>query len=271
MAIVVGRSAFRKWYRSVGYHHYLVIILVVAIILLSLLLAGCSSSSPRIPEIFLASFYYDSYSPVIDGAQADPAFWSAIQNVVGGAELEVRVGYFGICIQPDGGSYICNNNATILADVVNADQDPLNLIWVAKTFRDAVVFPYLTIVALILAFFAMLLLLTFPGWHAEATQGVLHFKRVPSRAVSQVCLALCFVATVFVLVTILWQHTASVAATTITRDFGNGAVKAGVGTSAMVMGWFGFALLTIATIGMLIMILSISWFEGKHREAEYAP
>lgn len=57
--------------------------------------------------------------------------------------MEVRVGFFGICIQPDGGSYICNANATALAEVVTVDQDPLNLIWVASTFKDAVVFPYL--------------------------------------------------------------------------------------------------------------------------------
>lgn len=62
---------------------------------------------------------------------------------MGGAEMEVRVGFFGICIQPDGGSYICNANATALAEVVTVDQDPLNLIWVASTFKDAVVFPYL--------------------------------------------------------------------------------------------------------------------------------
>jgi hypothetical protein len=39
---------------------------------------------------------------------------------------------------------------------------------------------------------------------------------------------------------------------------GNSVVKSGVGTSAMVLGWFGFVLLVIVTIGLLIMILSIS-------------
>jgi hypothetical protein len=34
-------------------------------------------------------------------------------------------------------------------------------------------------------------------------------------------------------------------------------VISGVGTSAMVMGWFGFTLLIIVTIGLLVMILSI--------------
>ena len=60
------------------------------------------------------------------------------------------------------------------------------------------------------------------------------------------------------LVSVLWQHTASVAASTIAQDLGNGSVRSGVGTSAMVLGWFGFALFIIVTIGLLVMILSIN-------------
>lgn len=82
-------------------------------------------------------------------------------------------------------------------------------------------------------------------------------KPFPSRPVSQIALALIFIASIFVLVSVLWQHTASVAASTIAQDLGNGSVKSGVGTSAMVLGWFAFALLIIVTIGLLIMILSI--------------
>lgn len=109
----------------------------------ALLLAGCSSSSPQIPSIFLISMYYEKYQPLFNPAQVDPGVVTATSNIVGGAEMEVRVGYFGICVQPDGGSYICNSNATALAEIVTVDQDPLNLIWVAATFKDAVVFPYL--------------------------------------------------------------------------------------------------------------------------------
>ena len=87
--------------------------------------------------------YYQRYNPTFNLAQVDPGVATATGNVVGGAEMEVRVGFFGICIQPDGGSYICNSNATALAEVVTVDQDPLTLIWVASTFKDAVVFPYL--------------------------------------------------------------------------------------------------------------------------------
>ena len=117
---------------------------------IALLLAGCSSSSPQIPTIFLISLYYQQYEAVIDSAQVKPDVSKAIQNIVGQAELEVRVGYFGICIQPSGGSFVCSQNATALAELLNADEDPLNLIWVASTFKDAVVFPYLMYVRLVL-------------------------------------------------------------------------------------------------------------------------
>lgn len=109
----------------------------------ALLLAGCSSSSPLIPDIFLLSLYYDNYTPRPDTAQVNYAVYSEIQSIAGDAHLQARVGYFGICINPDGGSWLCSNNATALAQEVSVDQDPLNLIWLASQFKDMVVFPYL--------------------------------------------------------------------------------------------------------------------------------
>jgi hypothetical protein len=105
----------------------------------------------------------------------------------------------------------------------------------------------------------MLLLATFPGWHQETDDdgSERDVKPFPSRPVSQISLAIIFIASIFVLVSVLWQHTASVAASIIAQDLGNGSVLSGVGTTAMVLGWFGFALLIIVTIGLLVMILSI--------------
>lgn len=116
-----------------------------------------------------------------------------------------------------------------------------------------------SIVAIILAFVCFIILATFPGWHEERDEAGsdIEVKPFPSRPVSQIALALIFIASVFVLVSVLWQHTASVAASTVAQDFGNGSVKSGVGTAAMILGWFGFALFIIVTIGLLIMILSI--------------
>lgn len=110
---------------------------------IALLLAGNSSSSPLIPDIFLISLYYSDYTPHPDTAQVNYAVYSEIQSLAGEAHLQARVGYFGICINPDGGSWLCSNNATALAQEVSVDQDPLNLIWLASQFKDMVVFPYL--------------------------------------------------------------------------------------------------------------------------------
>ncbi|KAK8022766.1 hypothetical protein PG993_013533 [Apiospora rasikravindrae] len=250
------------WYRFIpflGYHHVLMILIAISIILLSLLLAGCSSSSPMIPDIFLLSLYYEHYTAVPDTSQVDYNVNQAIQNIVGSAHLQARVGYFGICVNPDGGSWLCSNNATALANEVSVDQDPLNLIWLAAQFKDMIVFPYLIIIAIIFAFVCFLLLATFPGWHEEEDSegSEREIKPFPSRPVSQIALAIIFIASIFVLVSVLWQHTASVAASVIAQDFGNGSVLSGVGTSAMVLGWFSFTLLIIVTIGLLVMILSI--------------
>jgi hypothetical protein len=119
--------------------------------------------------------------------------------------------------------------------------------------------PSPSIIAIIFAFICLLLLATFPGWHDEvdSDDGDRQVKPFPSRPVSQVAVSIIFIASVFVLVSVLWQHTASVAASVIAQDFGNGVVKSGVGTSAMVLGWFSFTLLIIVTIGLLVMIISI--------------
>ena len=116
-----------------------------------------------------------------------------------------------------------------------------------------------SIVAILLAFVCFILLATFPGWHEEIDESGSErsVKPFPSRPVSQVALALIFVSSIFVLVSVLWQHTASVAASTIAQDLGNGSVRSGVGTTAMILGWFGFALLIVVTIGLLVMILSM--------------
>ncbi|KAF4630596.1 hypothetical protein G7Y89_g7544 [Cudoniella acicularis] len=251
------------WMRLIpflGYHHVLMILIGIAIVLLSLLLAGCSSSSPLMPGIFLISLYYEPYTPVPSTAQADFNVHNAIATVVGNARLAARVGYFGICINPDGGSWLCSNNATALANEVSVAQDPLNLIWLASQFKDMIVFPYLIIIAIIFAFICLLLLATFPGWHEEedASGSEREVKPFPSRPVSQIALAIIFISSIFVLVSVLWQHTASVAASIIAQDLGNGSVLSGVGTTAMVLGWFSFALLIVVTIGLLVMILSIN-------------
>ena len=97
-----------------------------------------------------------------------------------------------------------------------------------------------SIVAIILAFITFLLLGTFPGWHEERdarTGSEVDIKPFPSRPVCQVSLALIFISSIFVLVSVLWQHTSAVAAAQVAEDFGNGSVKSGIGTTAMTLAY----------------------------------
>lgn len=116
---------------------------------------------------------------------------------------------------------------------------------------------------ILFAFATFIILATFPGWQdGEFQDGdSMSLKPFPHRFVAQSALALVFVATVFVLVSVLWQHTASVAAAQVAQDFGNGSVRSGVGTSAMVLGWFGFSLFMLVTISLVAYVLSISTLE----------
>lgn len=249
---------------SFGHHHALMMVLLISLIFLSLLLAGCSSSSGLIPTIFLLSISYQKSTPTPDPAQVDYAVHTAISNVVGNAQLQVRVGYFGLCFNPDGSgnSWLCSNNATTLAYHISVDEDPLNLIWVASRFKETLVISYLLVAALVLAVLCILLLLTFPAWQKEKEMDVeggkreVKRKRFPSPAVSQAGLFIVLLASTFVFISVLWQYTASVAASTIARDFANGSVVASVGTASMVVGCFTFALFVAVGSGLLAMVIS---------------
>ena len=59
------------------------------------------------------------------------------------------------------------------------------------------------------------------------------------------------------LVSMMGQHTAYAAAATTAQDLGYGTVKSVVGTTALALGWVGFALLVLTAICLLIFVLSI--------------
>ena len=58
------------------------------------------------------------------------------------------------------------------------------------------------IIAIIFAFICLLLLATFPGWHEEETSegSDREVKPFPSRPVSQVALAIIFIASIFIFI-----------------------------------------------------------------------
>ena len=116
-----------------------------------------------------------------------------------------------------------------------------------------------SIAAIALAFVSLCLLLTFPGWHEEYDEDGTgrDVKPFPSRPVSLTALAFSILASLLALVSMIWQHTASVAAATTAQHLGYGTVKSAIGPTSLVLGWVGFGSMALAAVGLLVMVLSI--------------
>lgn len=156
--------------------------------------------------------------------------------------------------------WLCSSDTAGLTEQIGPENDPLNLIGLASSFKSDVLFSGLIFMSIVLAFVCTLLLGTFPGWHEERdenTGSTVDIKPFPSRPVSQVALSNAFVAAILLLTASLWQHVAAVGAAAMAEAANYGNIKATIGTGAMAMGWIGFTFEMIATIGLLVMILSI--------------
>lgn len=109
----------------------------------AILLAGCSTSG--LSNVYLLSLSYvnNISSPAqIDQTQVNPNISAVFANLVGAntsASLEVRAGYFGLCMKQSAG-WVCDPSAETLANIIkDANGDPLNLIWLAKNFKSQIV------------------------------------------------------------------------------------------------------------------------------------
>ncbi|KAK0512772.1 hypothetical protein JMJ35_004789 [Cladonia borealis] len=256
----------------------------------TLVLAGCTSSSTLILRLYLVSLSYQEGIPLNSSSQVNPNITATLNDFVNGTSLEVRTGYFGLCVSHAGGIWLCNSNSSELARQFRPFQDPLNLIWASQKFKDGIVFSGLIIVAIAFAVIAIAILVTFPGWHEERTikdggveyggveyggveDGGVEYggveddeveirdvKEFPTRSHVQIALAATVAASFLALVSMVWQHTASVAVATTIQDVGYGTINSKVGASAMALGWVGLGCLIISAVGMLTMILSLKLF-----------
>ncbi|KAJ5822695.1 hypothetical protein N7447_005035 [Penicillium robsamsonii] len=199
----------------------------------------------------------------------------AIHNVFqtgNGTTLEVRAGYMGICVTQSHIGRICSTNAQVLANLFQAQKhvkngtsteivpDPLNLIMIANEFKEKIVFDGLIYIVIALMFICILILSSFPGWNEEVDDsGSIRMVRpFPSMPLSQICLLGFLCSSAFCLISVLWQHINSSAAATMTETLTYGAVSAHVGGAAMALGWLSVGLIAVVSIGILVMILSIS-------------
>lgn len=250
-----------------GFMHYtrfLMLFQTLAIIFYSLVLTGCSTDADAIRNIYLTSLSYQNMpaSTSDSSALVNPNLTATFAALVNNTSLEVRASYFGLCVLGSGGpqSWICGGDTASIARLYQPQQDPLNIIWASVRFKNGIVFSGLIIATIALAFIAICLLATFPGWHTETDDrgDELDVKPFPSKSVSQITLAATTLASLLALVSMMWQHAASVAAATTAQDLAYGAVNSKVGAATMALGWLGLAFLVISALGILVMVMSIS-------------
>ncbi|KAK9459963.1 Ca2+ regulator and membrane fusion protein Fig1-domain-containing protein [Lipomyces oligophaga] len=236
---------FQVEFRGVSFirpRHVFLLLLIASIVFNSLLLAGCSAQSSNVlKNIYLLRIGYNDgvvYSSS-DASIVNSDISLALASLVGDSSMQIRIGYFGICMTEStssSSSWTCSSNATYLAELLTSDEDSLNLMHLASSFRHAIVFPYLLIVATALAFIVFVAILPYPPF------------------LRGLAVAATFLSALFVLVSVLWQHTASIAGSSAAVSLANGTVYAGIGKIAIIFGWLSFGCLVVTVIGVYYFV-----------------
>ncbi|KAF2635028.1 hypothetical protein P280DRAFT_437750 [Massarina eburnea CBS 473.64] len=258
MAIDSAGIAIQRCAPFICYKHVLIFAGLVGIVLTSILLAGCSSYS-SMTNIYILGLSYTN-STLSDLSPIEKNLSNVLNDLKGAAQLEVRTGYFGMCVRQHGILWFCSSNAHGLAQQIGPENDPLNLIATASRFKDDVLFSGLFFMAIILVLFSCLLVATFPGWHSEhneSTGSDIDVAPFPSRPVSQIATSSAVVAAMLCLVASLWQHVGSVGAAAMAETANYGNVKSDIGAGAVVLGWVGVVFMAIIAIGLAILVSSL--------------
>lgn len=114
------------------------------LMLSGLVLSGCSSNPTSIINIYLISLSYQKTpaSTSDSSSLVNPTLTSTFSALTNSTLLEVRAGYFGICVKGgnDQALWLCGSDTAKIARQFQPQQDPLNLIWVATRYKNGIVF-----------------------------------------------------------------------------------------------------------------------------------
>ena len=103
------------------------------------------------------------------------------------------------------------------------------------------------------------ILLTFPNWHEEIDDkgSERDVKPFPNREATKLAIALLITASWLAVLSMLWEHVASVAAVTTIENMAYGTVKGKIGAAGLILGWLAVAMIMIGTFGLVVMAASI--------------
>ncbi|KAF2138310.1 uncharacterized protein K452DRAFT_361382 [Aplosporella prunicola CBS 121167] len=270
----------RRIFEWLTFRRRLINISLVADALLILPLVACVSSSNASKDFYILSLSYRNLTKIPShGSNLTLPIFSAAKEV----PLEVRAGYFSLCVsRQDTLDWTCGR-APALRAVADGENDPLDLIGIAEHFSDGVIFPGLLITCIIFSLFA------FAIWQektdvqdieediqrdsagtqseeqgtqeaqvAQGPQGNKQSRRMyPPLYIMQSSLGAIFGAMSFALMSALWQHMAASVYGTIAGSMTYQVVQGKVGPAAAAFLWSGFLLLAFVTVGLIVVILDI--------------
>ncbi len=125
------------------------------------------------------------------------------------------------------------------------------------------------IAATALAFLAIVGLSTFARWQSnkknepsddpenQDPSSLVMMKPFPSRTVSLLVFAALMISGLMQLVCSLWQHVATVAASSVGNNVTNSAVQFKIGSASIVFGWVSCSLIIITAFGLRLLMDSI--------------
>lgn len=102
----------------------------------ALILAGCTNTWSSLLSIYLISLSYQRSTVSNSSSQANPGLANNISDLVAkDAELEVRTGYFSLCVKYADGFWVCRRDVADLVQRLRPD-----LVWQSRKLRDEIVF-----------------------------------------------------------------------------------------------------------------------------------
>jgi len=118
--------------------------------------------------------------------------------------------------------------------------------------------PKSSIMSVLMTIIATFILATFPGWHKGK-----HAKPFPTGPLLHGALFFYSAAALFAMIAALWQHTAGAAVASVADIVYLGAVRAEVGTVALVLAWLAFSLAAFVAMILLVRVLAFRSMSRK--------